>query len=437
MSNVLHSRKNDRWVRHHTGSIISNDDAETHLTVFNQQKKVFRMSIAKSTFRDTDTSIIGYFQNTWQVGSTIIPSGANTSVAFSGFADPTAALANINGSNTYPNLQGSKYISLGGGMGGDGTFTAGKFTMQVLQNIVTAINNGSLSQYTGILFDVEYVDSTGIPAPDPSTPSISLMYPFFKSAFAAAQAKNLKVIVCVGHSGNIEDLKNYAPDTILMQNFLGDANVNYVSPQLYGPAGTDNPPAYNATGLPWSTWANSGKPIIVTIPWAQQYECVEAWASAQIPELKLSGFLQWINTPYTGGPNCTGPGPGPTGGPSVTINITNSTSYQLTFNGSSTPIKPNDPPYTSTISIPFPNAIVNFNTSPIANVGNLACSSSQMAVNFGYGNNGPLTNIVASGDFNGVPFKNLGQTALPSNNVGAPSTTTNINILNITYSDNP
>ena len=317
-------------------------------------------------------------------------------------------------------------------MGGDGTFTAGKFTMQVLQNIVTAINNGSLSQYTGILFDVEYVDSTGIPAPDPSTPSISLMYPFFKSAFAAAQAKNLKVIVCVGHSGNIEDLKNYSPDTILMQNFLGDANVNYVSPQLYGPAGTDNPPLYNVNGLPWSTWANSGKPIIVAIPWAQQYECVETWASTQSPPLKLSGFLQWINTSYTGGPNCggsgPGPGPGPTGGSSVTINITNSTSYQLTFNNSTT-INSSGGTYSTTLSIPFTSTIL-FNSSPTVNSGDIACIATDIDINFGYGSDGILTNIVATGTLNRTPF-----TVGPTASIGTPTSGTNT--LNIIYSDNP
>jgi hypothetical protein len=426
MSNILHKRKNDRWIRHHTENIILNDDAETNLRVFNQQKKVFRMSIAKSTFRERDNSIIGYFQYTWT--SVLIPNGANTSVAFSGYADPTTALSNS--TNVYNNLIGSKYISLGGGYGSDGTPNAGKFTMQVLQNILTAINNGSFSQYTGILFDVEYVDSTGIPAPNPANPSISLMYPLFKSIFAAAQSKNLKVIVCVGHSGNIQDLATYAQDTTLMQNFLADSNVNYVSPQLYS-SGLENPPQYNVNGLPWSAWATSGKPIIVAIPWAQQYECVETWASQQTPPLKLSGFLQWANTSYTGGSNCSAPSPSPSpspsGGASVTINITNSTSYTLTFNGTTT-INPNGGTGTTTLSIPFTAATL-FNSSPTVNSGDIACSTSELDVNFGYGNNGILTNIVATGTFNGTAF------TVPNAKVGAP--TTGANTLNITYKNNP
>lgn len=162
---------------------------------------------------------------------------------------------------------------------------------------MTAINNGNFSNYKGILFDVEYIDTTGLT-------SQSAMYPLFQSIFTAAKSKSLKVIVSVGHSGNITDVAGGSQYTQLMTDFLSDANVDYVSPQLYA-NGNENPPQYNANGLPWSAWAASGKPIIFAIPWAQQYECVEAWAKQQFNPNQLSGFLQWNNTTYSGGTSCS------------------------------------------------------------------------------------------------------------------------------------
>lgn len=105
MSNILCSRRNSRWIRHHTNSIIANDDAETHATLFNQHSRVFKMSIASSRFEDIEPSIIGYFQYTW--GSPgVIPGCNNTAIAFSGWADPATALSQS--SNT--SLNGDKYI---------------------------------------------------------------------------------------------------------------------------------------------------------------------------------------------------------------------------------------------------------------------------------------------------------------------------------------
>ena len=292
MSNILCSRRNSRWIRHHTNSIIANDDAETHATLFSQHSRVFKMSIASSRFEDPEPSIIGYFQYTWG-GTGVIPKCNNTAIAFSGWADPATALSESSNAS----LNGDKYISLGGGYGSDGTPNAGKFTQTVLNAILTAINNGNFSNYKGILFDVEYIDTTGLT-------SQSAMYPLFQSIFAAAKSKGLKVIVCVGHSGNITDVAGSSQYTQLMTDFLSDANVDYVSPQLYA-NGNENPPQYNANGLPWSAWAASGKPIIFAIPWAQQYECVEAWAKQQFNPNQLSGFLQWNNTTYSGGTSCS------------------------------------------------------------------------------------------------------------------------------------
>jgi len=427
--------KTNNMIRQYTNTIISNEDDETHLRVFRQHSVIFKMSLPKTRIKDP-LPFVGYFQQTYGAStlSLNIPSssecGTISAIAFSGWADPSSTnplqnpltLAN----QQFNLLQGTdKYVTLGGG---NTTITNTLLTTTYLTYI-----NGKMfttpsgTQYTGLVFDVENIDWSV---------DISVLIASYIAVFKAAKANGYKVIVTVGHDG-------FGSIASLMPTFLSSQYIDYLAPQLYN-SGTcsDNPLVQTNTVWPntnWSSWVGAIPkiiPVVTFIPLFCQVRDFFASLPALIP---LSGGIVWNNdTAWQPGQSspCGGPGPGPTGGPSVKITITNSTSYQLTFNGSSTPINPNDPPYTSTISIPFPNAIVSFNSSPINNVGNLACSASQMAVNLGYGNNGPLTNIVASGDFNGTTFTNVGYDG-KSSNVLEGTPIVGSNILNITYTDNP
>ena len=355
MTNILCTRKNNRFVRSFTEHSISNTDQETHNTFFSMNKRIFRSSIAKSTHRDTDTSIIGYYQYNWgPMPDTNIPQCCNLGVAFTGWADPATALTQS--SSIYAGLQGSKYITLGGGYGSDNTPNAGKFNSTVLANILTAINAGNFSAYSGIIFDVEYCDTSGLYASG------------FKPVFAAAKNKQLTVIISVGHSGNITDISG-GQDIDLMTSFLSDPNVDYLSPQLYS-NGNENPPQYNENGVKWSAWANSGKKIVASIPWCQQYEAVETWFSVNA-RITLSGFIQWNNTAYSGGG----------GNLNVTLTVTNNTDYKLTILAGTSDLTP-----ASTI-LTKGQSLTNAKTTS---------SSSTINMNFSNGNSGDISYAVGT-----------------------------------------
>lgn len=244
MTNILCTRKNNNFVRSFTKYSISNTDQETNNIFFSMNKRIFMSSVTTSIYKDTDTSIIGYFQYNWgDMPAKNIPNCCNLGAAFTGYADPATALSNS--SSIRNGLIGSKYITLGGGYGSDGTPNAGKFTSDVLANILSAINDGNFSAYSGIIFDVEYCETSGL-------------YNSFASVFQAAKNKQMKVIISVGHSGNITDITSGEQDLDLMNSFLSDPNVDYLSPQLYS-NGNEDPPQYNVNGVAWSAWANSGK----------------------------------------------------------------------------------------------------------------------------------------------------------------------------------
>lgn len=322
MSNVLHTRKNDRWIRHHTGSFILNDDAETHLRAFNQQKKVFRMSIAKATFRDTDTSIIGYFQETWQPASINIPNSVNTAVAFSGWADPDTAVSSSASFLSSFGRVSNRVLSLGGGNNN------GVFTSSDLNNIQTYCRQGQTGKfkgYNGLMFDIE----------GSSQPSTS----DFTQTFNLAKSNGFAVYVTVSFSGNA----GVPIPSDLLAALLSSTDITYLVPQIYQ-IGNENPPPVTASGVNWTPWKTAIPEIVVAIPFPNQYEITETWFS-QCMGIKLSGFIGWDNidkqpTPPSSIP-CSGGGGGGGGNFNITLSVYNNTNATLTVVPGSSNFTPN------------------------------------------------------------------------------------------------
>jgi len=426
--------RNNRWVRHHTKNIITNDDARTNLITFKQHNVVFRMSIAKSTFVDPEAgTIYGYFQQTYGSSTESVnkPSCANTVVSFSGWVDPSSTTAVQNplalANAQYSTLQApNKFVTLGGG---NTTITNTLLTTTYLtyfnQKLFTTPSG---SQYTGIVFDVENID-TSVP--------IQTLINSFISVFQAAKNNGYTVMVTVGHDG-------YGSIPSLMPTFLSSPYIDYLIPQLYDAGDcSDNPLLQTNTVWPntnWSSWASAKPKIVAGITFEPLYCQAQQFFQSLPTPITLSGYIVWNNAtlwaPGTPSP-CSGSGPTPSGGAngSVIINITNSSAESLTVGG--TTVAANGGTYTTTESISFTLAVI-FNTLPINNNAAIACSTSELDLNYGYGNSGPLTNILASGTFNGVALFNepVGATPASSNKIGTPTSATG-QILNITFTDNP
>lgn len=171
---------------------------------------------------------------------------------------------------TGPVLKGAQFVSVGGGNGN------GKFTAARLQSVVDGINDGTFVKagYDGIAFDVEECDG-GLSAA-------------FASAFAAARTSGLRVFVTTSHSAPYG-----CPDgAALVEGWLQDTNLEFVSPQLYT-SGRETAPEFTANDqVPWSTWAHSKGKIVPSIVVAAQYEEVQNWSQQQ-GFAPLGGFLQW------------------------------------------------------------------------------------------------------------------------------------------------
>ena len=223
-----------------------------------------RLAPAQSVRPIAAELVAGFWWWTWASTTVALPA-TNLCIAVSGWADPVIALkccARIRDS-----LPGSKYISLGG------DDSSGAFTRRNLASITQAIDAGAFAGYDGIAFDIEEGE-TGLE-------------PLFEQAFAAAKANNHKVLVTVSQSApyGIEDAD------ALMQSFFADANIDYLSPQLYT-TGRETSNNYRTPDtVSWTEYATAMAEIVPSIVDANLYQ--DAQDYFRLHGVELSGFIQW------------------------------------------------------------------------------------------------------------------------------------------------
>lgn len=209
--------------------------------------------------------IKGYWDKTFSPSNPFTDS--TLGIAFSGWADPDKALSDS--AQIKDMLVGDKYISLGGGNAN------GSFNQQILNSIITHINNGNFSDYKGIAFDIEEGEAN--------------LTSLFQQAFAAAKTKNLKVLVTTSHSApyGIPDAQT------MMKTFIDDGNIDYVSPQLYT-SGTETQNDFTTSqGVSWEDYARSKAAIVPSIVQANLYDDAKNQFSQH--GVTTSGFIQWEN----------------------------------------------------------------------------------------------------------------------------------------------
>ncbi|TQV86851.1 hypothetical protein [Aliikangiella coralliicola] len=211
------------------------------------------------------TVIQGYWGWTWSQGQ--LPDDATLSIAFSGWSDPKTALSDS--SNELSKLTGERYLGLGGGN------KNGSFNKNVLNDILTFINQGQFDDYDGLAFDVEECDA-GLESQ-------------FGQAFKAAKQRDLKVLVTVSHAAP------YACDDAkeLMTAFFSDGNIDYLSPQLYT-TGKEKENDYTVNpslGVDWKDYASSKAAIIPSIVKASYYQSAVDYFEQQ--DVNIVGYVQW------------------------------------------------------------------------------------------------------------------------------------------------
>ena len=213
----------------------------------------------------SDDEVIGFWDPTWGGGSKG-PKGANLAVSFSGWANVTKALAQ---SKVNPNFT-TTFLDIGGGN------KNGRWSVEQIATITPAfLANVTKAGYKGIAFDIE--ECTGVIPPAT-----------FQAVFAATKAAGLQTIVTTSHS------KPYgcSNGVDLMEAFIKDANVDFMSPQLYG-GGAEKHPDFAPNGVEWSAYKAkpASQKFIPSLWFGNQYaETVAYFAKIG---LTVDGFMQW------------------------------------------------------------------------------------------------------------------------------------------------
>ena len=223
--------------------------------------------------------IRGYYSWNWGVGSA--PAGANAGVAFTGLVDVTAAQEGYTPGASWccPALEGTKYLSLGGGN------SAGMFTQKSLQGVIDDVDKINMSAYDGVIFDVEEVVG----------PS-STMIPLFGEAFAAMKKRGLLVGITTSHSAPYQT-DEPADAVAFVKAWVADPRVDLLSPQLYSSGGEAKPEfaptaSCAAAGCTWELYRGAKAKLVPSIVDATQYDEVAAWFAANL-SVKTAGFFEW------------------------------------------------------------------------------------------------------------------------------------------------
>jgi hypothetical protein len=153
-------------------------------------------------------------------------------VAFSGWNDPQNALAESNAIKS--SLVGDKWIDAGGGG------LNGRWNTTWINKWQSLIESGGLSDWAGIVLDVEECFDTGLAAS-------------FGDLLKAAKAKGLGTMVTVSASAPY-----MCDDSVeLMKFFFASDDIDYLSPQTYGESG---PPTFvetDASDIKWTDWVGA------------------------------------------------------------------------------------------------------------------------------------------------------------------------------------
>lgn len=162
----------------------------------------------------------GYYKWTWS--PTQVPAGSwDMGILFGGESPRQAIDININKASTI--TSGKKFLNLGGGLeSGIWNITDFDYINQKLTEIKRA-------GWDGLCFDVEVC-----------TPNVSFV-DAFKNCFAKCKQAGLQVLVTMSHTNPYQCQSGAGQGMDLVNSWINDSNVDYISPQLYSSGETLEP----------------------------------------------------------------------------------------------------------------------------------------------------------------------------------------------------
>jgi len=222
---------------------------------------------------------MGYYSWNWGAGS-VGPPGATHGVAFAGYPDVQRSIDAYKYSWCCPALLGAKLLDLGGGN------SQGAWSAQLLQNVVRDVSLVRPAGYDGIMFDVEEVQGDESIVSD------------FAAAFAATKAAGLQCHVTTSHSAPYK-ADSPAVSVALIKAWVTDANIDSLSPQIYGDQQGPNFAETNfckAQGCTWELYRGTNVTIAPSLFVRSNYAAAQRWFKENL-DIELGGYFEWTQTP--------------------------------------------------------------------------------------------------------------------------------------------
>jgi hypothetical protein len=186
------------------------------------------------------------------------------SVCFSGWISISDVLQHC--ANKKAHLPGKKFLAFGG--------DSATWSLTALTNLDVGVSSNQLAEWDGIVYDLVRGDSGLASA--------------FVASFANAKSHGFLVLITFPHSQPFR----FSDASLLMQSFLSNSNIDYLSPRLYT-QGTETENDYAAIGTAWYSYASSRAQLIPSVvlgtrdyPQASKY-------FSQNYGISLYGYIQW------------------------------------------------------------------------------------------------------------------------------------------------
>ncbi len=229
------------------------------------KKDGFKTSRLAGSLIKTDHPITGYWMWTWGGdGSGEPDTMCDIGIRFGGEVPKTAIDNNIGLANSLTKCR-EKFLNLGGGL------ETGIWNTSDFDYINSQLNNIKNKGWTGICFDIEVCP-----------PGVSFVNQF-ADCFAKCKAAGLKVLVTMSHTTPYQCQSGAGQGMDLVNAWIQDSNIDYISPQLY----TEG---HELIPSDLSLFKNAKAKIIPTVPRDSD------WTGIQNLGVTPAGYLTWIRS---------------------------------------------------------------------------------------------------------------------------------------------
>jgi hypothetical protein len=216
--------------------------------------------------------IKGYYKWTWD-NNPLLDGTWDIAILFGGEVPKDAIDINI---NKVGSIKGNKkYLNLGGGM------ESGKWSITDFDYINQKLPDIKKAGWDGLCFDIEVC-----------TPNVSFV-DAFKNCFQNCKKNGLDVFVTMSHINPYQCQTGAGQGTDLVNEWIKDPNVDYISPQLYSYGD-------KLEEQDLSMFKTIEQKILPSIPYAEDWEGLN-----DAVKINCGGYIVWNQTPK--------PAPGPSG----------------------------------------------------------------------------------------------------------------------------